>query len=155
MRRIVTGLVLMLAILAEAGAGRAQSQPPSKAVEEFAESVGSVIFAAGQGVILARVCGGDEKVGQAMRNLAVERVRQCAEADPRLKELVEHTEQVFDTMLKNADAAIQRRGKEMICALYRSPDLQVEVATALEMAKQLATDTGQQRISRMPCPAKD
>src|SRR5262249_34318071 len=122
---------------------------------EFAESMGSLIFAAGQLVIQARVCDGDEKVGFEIRKVAAERVRQCAAADPSVKDVADQMTAAFDSMLKNADAAIQRRGKEALCALYRSPDLQVEVATALEMGKQLATDAGRERISRLPCPAKD
>lgn len=148
-------LVAALAGGVPAAAAQTSPQPPARAVEEFAESVGTVIFAAGQLVIQARVCGGDEKIGHDMRKQAADRARQCAEADPRVKEIAEHLDKAFDSMLQNADAAIQRRGKETICALYRGTDLQVEVATALEMGKQLATDAGRERIARMPCPAKD
>ncbi len=154
--RPAAALAAVIAVtLAVSNAAQAQSTPSSPAVEEFAESVGAVIFAAGQLVIQARVCGGDEKVGRDIHKQAVDRARQCAAADPRVKEVADQMEMAYDSMLKNADAAIQRRGKEAICALYRSPDLQVEVATALEMGKQLATDAGRERISRLPCPAKD
>lgn len=145
-------VVLTLAI---SSVVQAQQTPPSAAVEEFADSVGAVVFAAGQLVIEARVCGGNDKVGRDMHKLAVNRARQCAAADPRVKDIADQLEASFDGMLKNADAAIQRRGKEAMCLLYRSPDLQVEVATALEMGKQLATDAGLERIARLPCPSKD
>ncbi len=127
----------------------------SPAVEEFAESVGAIAFAAGQMVIQARVCGGDEKVGHDIRKLIGERVRQCIATDPRLREIGEQMEAAFDSMLTNAAVTTERRGKDTVCALYRSPDLQVEVATALQMGTQLATDAGRERISRLPCPAKD
>lgn len=152
------GITLAAAVLGAAaflGGARAQPQPPSAAVEEFAESTGAVVFAAGQLVIQARVCGGDEKAGHDMRALVVDRARQCASTDPRVKDLPDHIDMAFESMLKNADAAIQRRGKEAICALYRSDKLQTEVATALEMGRQLATDAGRQRIGRLPCPPKD
>jgi hypothetical protein len=145
----------LMAILAMPGVAQAQSTPLSPAVEEFAESVGAVIFAAGQLVIQARVCGGDETIGREVRKLVATRARQCADADPRLKELVDHMDTAFDGMLKNADATIERRGKDAVCTLYRSPDLQVEVATALQVGTQLATDAGRERLSRLPCPAKD
>ncbi|TWS98457.1 hypothetical protein [Reyranella sp. CPCC 100927] len=128
---------------------------PSPAVEEFAESVGAVAFAAGQMVIQARVCGGDEKIGHDIRKLIGDRVRQCLATDSRLKEIAEQMDAAFDSMLTNAAVTAERRGKETVCALYRSPDLQVEVATALQMGTQLATDAGRERISRLPCPAKD
>jgi hypothetical protein len=146
---------LLSAALAVPCAAQSQQAPSSAAVEEFAESVGAVIFAAGQLVIQARVCGGNERVGQDMHRLAVERARQCAAADPRVKDVADQMETAYASMLKNADAAIQRRGKEAMCAFYRSPDLQVEVATALEVGKQLATDAGRERISRLPCPDRN
>jgi len=133
----------------------AQSQPPSPAVEEFAESAGAVVFAAGQMIIQARVCGGDERVGHDIRKLMTERARQCAAADPRVAEVADQMDAAFDAMLKNADTTIARRGKDAICALYRSADLQVEVSTALQMGQQLATDAGRDRIRQLPCPPKD
>lgn len=150
-------VALAAAVVAVVVMGEASAQPrsPSATVEEFAESVGSVVFAAGQLVIQARVCGSDEKPGHDIRKLAADRARQCASADPRVTDIVEQMDRAFDAMLQNADMAIQRRGKETICSLYRSSDLQVEVATALEMGKQLVTDAGRERIGRMPCPAKD
>jgi hypothetical protein len=153
--RLLAALACGLAIVPAAGSALAQPQPLQPAIEEFAESLGAVVFAAGQMVIQARVCGGNENVGHEMHRLAAERARQCATADTRVQEVADQTRTAFESMLKNADAAIQRRGKEKICALYRSPDLQVEVATALEMGRQLATDAGRERISRLPCPPKE
>ncbi|TXL70458.1 hypothetical protein FHP25_34610 [Vineibacter terrae] len=150
--RLAAVLTAALAVPVVAGA---QSTPPSPAVEEFDENISAMTFAAGQLVIQARVCGGDEKVGHEVRRFVATRARQCAAADPRLKEVVDHMDSAFDSMLRNADATIERRGKQAICALYRSPDLQVEVATALQMGTQLATDAGRERIGQLPCPAKD
>jgi len=147
--------VAFLMAVALSGTALAQSQPPSPAVEEFAESAGAVVFAAGQMIIQARVCGGDEKVGHAIRKLMTERARQCAAADLRVKEVADQMDAAFDAMLKNADTTIARRGKDAICTLYRSADLQVEVSTALQMGQQLATDAGRDRIRQLPCPPKD
>lgn len=155
MRNVLAILTVALCPLAGSGVARAQAGPPNPAVEEFAESVGTIVFAAGQMVVLARVCGGNEKVGHEVHRLAADRARQCANADPRVKELADDMDSAFDTMLRNADAAIERRGKEAMCALYRGTDLQVEVATALEIGKQLATDAGRERISRLPCPPRN
>ena len=148
-------LACVLAATPCPGIALAQPGPSHPAIEEFAESLGAVVFAAGQMVIQARVYGGNEKVGHDMQRLAAERARQCAAEDARVRDIADHTRTAFESMLKNADAAIQRRGKEKICALYQSPDLQVEVATALEMGRQLATDAGRERISRLPCPPKE
>ncbi len=155
--KLFAALACVLAMAPAAGNALAQQPPPplQPAIEEFAESMGAVVFAAGQMVIHARVCGGNENVGHEMQRLAAERARQCAAADTRVREIADQTRTAFESMLKNADAAIQRRGKDKICALYRSPDLQVEVATALEMGRQLATDAGRERISRLPCPPKE
>lgn len=153
--KFLVPLACVFAVTPVAGVALAQQPPLQPAIEEFAESLGAVVFAAGQMVIQARVCGGNENVGHEMHRLAAERARQCAAADARVQEIADHTRTAFESMLKNADAAIQRRGKETICTLYKSPDLQVEVATALEMGRQLATESGRERINRLPCPPKE
>ncbi len=145
---------MLTAALAVPTVAGAQPMPPGPAVEEFDENISAMTFAAGQLVIQARACGGDEKVGHEVRRFVATRARQCAAADPRLKEVVDHVDSAFDSMLRNADATIERRGKQTVCALYRSSDLQVEVATALQMGTQLATDAGRERISQLPCPVK-
>jgi hypothetical protein len=152
MRISRAAMVVALFLLPYNVAAQSQSAPASPAVEEFAESIGSIIFAAGQLVIVARVCDGNEKVGHELHRLAADRARQCASTDPRVREVADQMDTAFEAMLRNADAAIQRRGKETMCGLYRSPDLQVEVATALEMGRQLATDSGRERVGRLPCP---
>ena len=136
----------------------AQTPPPGMndaELQAFAASLGSVVFAAGQLVVRARACtDGDEAAGLDLRRRAIERARECATSDARVSFVADNMNQSFDAMLGNAEQVFAARGREAVCARYRAPDLPFEIATALEMGRELSTEAGWQKVAVMPCPAR-
>jgi hypothetical protein len=152
------GWLMALAVAVAPCGTAAQTPPPGMddaELQAFAASLGSVVFAAGQLVVRARACGEeDEAAGLDLRRRVIDRARECAASDARAGFVADNMSRAFEGMLGNAEQVFASRGREAVCARYRAPDLPFEIATALEMGRELSTESGWQKVAAMPCPAR-